>query len=294
MNEKNILQELLSTNAQNPTTAVQGVKLKELKNRQLHPSCEQLNHLESTDIQEFFFLITEVNDVTCKVIPGSLDGVMAGPNDIILPKNVLGQYVYLSMDMQTTVPKSALSDGFAILDDECYQRIMASCKEFADGSVGEIHPYSRAMPYISDHDDRIEYHNKQKLLLEDMQKIYSKPRLPNFPHILNINWDKLPNINLSEMKRSGDDKYPSQLFSIIGHNEIIKISDLGKELMVQVFTDNNKPCRNKFNMWYILNDRGFVIGSIIQGCCRISKNDLAHAICLADYDGKLTALAPIE
>lgn len=186
MNEKNILQELRSTNATNPTTAIQGVRLEELKNRQLHPSHEQLKRLENTDIQDFFFLITEVNDVTCNVIPGSLDGVMAGPNDIVLPKSVLGQYVYLSMDMQTTVPKSALSDGFAILDDECYQRIMASCKEFADGSVGEIHPYSRAMPYISDHDDRIEYHNKQKLLLEDMQKIYSKPRMLNFPELFKI------------------------------------------------------------------------------------------------------------
>ena len=181
---KNILEELRATVADNPTSAIQGVKLEEIKVQQLHPSQEQLKQLEDEDVQDFFFLITQVGENTCEVIPGSMDGVMAGPDDIVLPKNILGQYVYLSLDMKTTVPKSALSDGFAILEEECYQRVLASCKEFDGEAAGEIPAYSRAMPYISAHDDRIEYHKKQQQLIENMQKYYGKLRVLNFSEIL--------------------------------------------------------------------------------------------------------------
>ena len=272
MNEKNILQELRSANAQNPTTAVQGVRLEELKNRQLHPSREQLKQLENTDIQDFFFLITEVNDVTCKVISGSLDGVMAGPNDIVLPKNVLGQYVYLSMDMQTTVPKSALADGFAILDDECYQRIMASCKEFADGSVGEIPPYSRAMPYISDHDDRIEYHNKQKLLLEKIQMSYhciakeiSFPEKKySFPRLWECNTEALA---------AGDEEEDIQINCRIDErDEFVSITYSFSEetLWLNIFLPDQSGFSSQLDGMEVIDPDGNTLGVINSGQCQIS------------------------
>ena len=183
---KNILEELRANVADNATSASQGLKLEDVKVQQLHPSQEQLKQLENTDIQDFFFLVTQVDENTCKVIAGSMDGIMAGPNDIVLPKNVLGQYVYLSLDMQATIPKNALSAGFAILDKDSYNRIIASCQEFAGDPAGKIPAYSRAMPYISDHDDRIEYHKKQRELLVDIQKNYGKPRLHTFLRMFEI------------------------------------------------------------------------------------------------------------
>ena len=108
-------------------------------------------------------------------------------------------------------------------------------------------------------------------------------------------WDELPEADLLDMKQANDEEPPSMSFAISGHAETIKISDIGNgNLDVQVFTAENSLCRNKFNMWYILNDNGFVLGNIIKGRCRISKADLENAVCLADYDGNLIALSPIE
>lgn len=108
-------------------------------------------------------------------------------------------------------------------------------------------------------------------------------------------WDELPEADLLEIQQANEGELPSMSFSISGHSETIKIADIGNgNLDVQVYTAENRPCRNKFNMWYILNDNGFVLGNIIKGRCQISKADLENAVCLADYDGNCTILTPIK
>lgn len=138
----------------------------------------------------------------------------------------------------------------------------------------------------SEIDPRIQY------IYEEQEQI--KPLQTAIAQAMDF-WDELPEADLSEMKQANDDEKPSMSFAITGHSETIKISDIGNgKLDVQVYSTENNPCRNKFNMWYILNDNGFVLGNIIKGRCQISKADLENAVCLADYDGNCTILTPIK
>lgn len=138
----------------------------------------------------------------------------------------------------------------------------------------------------SEIDPRIQY------IYEEQEQI--KPLQTAIAQAMDF-WDELLEADLSEMKQVNDDEKPSMSFAITGHSETIKISDIGNgKLDVQVYTTENNPCRNKFNMWYILNDNGFVLGNIIKGRCQISKADLENAVCLADYDGNCTILTPIK
>lgn len=168
-----ILEQLRNSNSTKKNSAVQGVELTEPAPGQLHISKEQIASPESVEIHDFFFLVIKVSEKSCNVIPGSWDGIMAGPQDIVLPQDVLGQYVYLSPDMQTTVPREALANGFAILDNKTYQRVLVSLTKTSGNGKGKEEsprPFSGAMPYISDFDDRIEYHKTQRKLLKKLRQ----------------------------------------------------------------------------------------------------------------------------
>ena len=169
--EKNTIKEILDYLPNKNTLAKQGLSLDNVDVKQLHVSCEQTSNPENLDIQDFFFLVTKVENKTCHVIPGSFDGVMAGPNDIVLPKNILGQYVYLSLDMQEIVPISSLDKGFAILDNQSFDKVIQAIDTYNQDDKAIKTSFANGMPYISKHDDRIEYHEHQKSLLTKMQLI---------------------------------------------------------------------------------------------------------------------------
>lgn len=192
-----ILEQLRNTNSAKKNSAVQGVELTEPAPGQLHISKEQIASPESVEIHDFFFLVIKVSEKSCNVIPGSWDGIMAGPQDIVLPQDVLGQYVYLSPGMQTTVPREALANGFAILDNETYQRVLVSLTKTSDNGKGKEEsprPFSGAMPYISDFDDRIEYHKTQQELLEKLELKKQVSKIP-FQRLLEFrHWGKVAGI----------------------------------------------------------------------------------------------------
>lgn len=192
-----ILEQLCNTNSAKKNSAVQGVELTEPAVGQLHISKEQIASPESVEIHDFFFLVIKVSEKSCNVIPGSWDGIMAGPQDIVLPQDVLGQYVYLSPDMQTTVPREALANGFAILDNETYQRVLVSLTKTSGNGKGKeesTRPFSGAMPYISDFDDRIEYHKTQQELLEKLKLKKQVSKIP-FQRLLEFqHWGKVAGI----------------------------------------------------------------------------------------------------
>ena len=152
-------------------SATQGEEYPHPAKQQLHPAKYQLEHIEDEEIQEFFFLITGIDEKnnTCEVISGSFDGLKAGPEDIVLPKSVLGQYVYLSPGIGGTVPTESLGTGFAVLDTPTFDCICKAQNEYKVGKVQPIPSWPQPMRYISDNDDRIGYHNRQKELLQSMQ-----------------------------------------------------------------------------------------------------------------------------
>ena len=168
MNDIEKLFEEIKNSAPASTSASQGLDLPQPGTRQLHPAKYQLENADDTDIQDFFLLITGINEKekSCEVIPGSFEGMMAGPDDIVLPENVLGQWAYLSLDMVTTVPMAALGNGFAKLDENTFKLIRQSIEEYKQDSSFRKLSLHRAIPYIGEFDERIGYHRKQRELLE--------------------------------------------------------------------------------------------------------------------------------
>lgn len=118
----------------------------------------QLHHLrDDYGMSEVFVLITKVSNLTCSVIPGSFYAMHGGPDDLVLPKSVLGDYVTLSMDLATELPFKAIGKGFASLDDVTYKTVLRSFDDFSGKSV-EGDTFSYALPYIGESDRRIAYH----------------------------------------------------------------------------------------------------------------------------------------
>lgn len=188
---KKALERIKNSNKKN-TSASQGLDLPQPEIKQLHPAKYQLEHVDDAEIQDFFLLVTQVDEKQriCEVIPGSFEGLMAGPDDIVLPESVLGQWAYLSLDMVTTVPISSLGNGFAKLDDHSFALVQKAIGEYRQDSSYRKLSLHRAMPYISDHDDRIEYHNKQKELLAKLKfsgfKVKKFPFAPPFKHFYKV------------------------------------------------------------------------------------------------------------
>ena len=188
---KKALERIKNSNKKN-TLVSQWLDLPQPEIKQLHPAKYQLEHVDDAEIQDFFLLVTQVDEKQriCEVIPGSFEGLMAGPDDIVLPESVLGQWAYLSLDMVTTVPISSLGNGFAKLDDKTFDLIRKSIEEYKQDSSFRKLALHRAMPYISDNDDRIEYHNKQKELLAKLKfsgvKIKKFPFAPPFKHFYKV------------------------------------------------------------------------------------------------------------
>ena len=157
------LDELRKQIKNHPVSARQGLKLTK-------PAEKQFHHLkESSDIPEMFVLVTDVKDGNCHVIPGSFDAMQGGPDDAVLPKSVMGDYVTLAMDLSTDLPSQALGSGFAILDDKTYQRVLDTLESF-NGKEPKGTPFSFALPYIGKSDERITYHSRMKSLLEQAKK----------------------------------------------------------------------------------------------------------------------------
>lgn len=114
---------------------------------------------EFTDNPDIFYLITDVRENYCEIIPGSFDYHMAGLNDIILPKNITGNFTFLSLDMAATVDRKSIGKVFARLDKQTYNRVIDSQIEYETGEKGEVSSFPfAALPYASEHDPRVTYH----------------------------------------------------------------------------------------------------------------------------------------
>jgi hypothetical protein len=154
-NAKRHWEQLRQYIKEHPTTAKQGLTLTTPAPGQLHRPVDALGE------PDVFYLITEVQDDYVEVIPGSFDSMMACTDDIILPKSVFGKFTFLSLNLSATLPASAIGEGFAVLDDDTYNRIIDSQLEYETGEKGELPSFPfAALPYFSKSDPRKYYHDR--------------------------------------------------------------------------------------------------------------------------------------
>lgn len=105
---------------------------------------------------EFFALVVNVCDEFCDVVPGCFDAMQAGPDDIFIPEEVLGEAVMLAIGSLCTVHRTAIGDGFAMLRSDSYNNIISAVIKYENGL--EDLGFDRGYKYLSENDPRIETH----------------------------------------------------------------------------------------------------------------------------------------
>ena len=109
----NYLEQIRTYIDAHPIKAERCLNLSEIKSGQLH-------HIKNNnpELADVFYLILGKYGDHYRVVPGSLDGLMGGDNDIILSEDVMGDYTFISLDLVKILPEHAIGSGFAILDNE--------------------------------------------------------------------------------------------------------------------------------------------------------------------------------
>ena len=250
---------------------------------------------------DIFYLITEVNSEFCEVIPGSLDGIMAGPDDIVLPKNVLGNYIFLSMDMAATLPHNAIGRGFAMLDDKTYNRIIDSQIKYETGEDGDQASYPFGLPYINQKDSRAAYHEHILDIIQNAQDpVYSKAfdegaEPVDFAESVK-KWFKNqfvqvfpePELALAAGPNQSDPHAECLLDGFDG-SIVLEYSLMEKILHIDFFDAAENPETQRFENWKIADAEGRILGSVSDGSVMIPMEKLNALICLIDLDGNIHA-----
>lgn len=165
-NIQNILAKLKEHHRNTQTTAKQNLDLSEIKTGQLHRT---LDTEKNYDL--FYFIVSKPDAEHSEVLPGTFDSIHAVNTDIILPKNVLGDFIALSLDLAAVIPDSAIGNCFAIPDETTQKRIVASLQQYRSGIPGKIPSYPFGLPPISKHDPCLELHQQIKQVVEEAKTV---------------------------------------------------------------------------------------------------------------------------
>ena len=303
MNTNNLVfEKLFRLINENPLSARQNLNTDEKQPGMLYRTAD----FESDP--DIFYLITEINQEYCDVIPGSLDGIMAGPEDIVLPKSVLGNYIFLSLNMAATLPHKAIGRGFALLDDKTYNRIIDSQIKFETDEDGDQTSYPFGLPYISQNDSRIAYH-------EHIQDIVQQAQAPVYSKIFEEESETSP-INFAEaVKRWFADSFvpvfgeaelalaagPAQnnpqaecVLDGFDGSVLLEYSIMEKILHIDFFDAEEHPEIQKFENWKITGELGQTLGEVRDGSIMIPMAEFNSRICLVDPDGNIHGFKPVK
>lgn len=136
-----------------------------------HPEMGQLHWLKDWDDDSVIFaLVLSVYEGYCVVVPGSKDAVQAGPEDIILPRDVMGDFVMLSPLLHMMIPCESLGIGFAKLNPDIYNQVVNVVANTILNRKYEC-PFERGIQYFDDNDSRIEYHKRMNDAFINAQKL---------------------------------------------------------------------------------------------------------------------------
>ena len=293
-NLNQFLEQLHQNIKNNPTSAEQGLNL-------TTPQPAQIHWPQNQEDPDLFYLITEVFDNYCEVIPGSFDSMMACDDDIILPKSVFGNFVFLSLNLAATLPVSAIGKGFARLNDETYNRVIDSQIEYETGEKGEYASFPFAtLPYANPQDPRKIYHdNIASIIIDEQQKFIEKMADIPEDNIIRVNFSQsmsipdkckidLPPIFEKEefCLAAGEEKRnPYAECYVFNYDTAIFVEyEIDKKLLrIDCFLSSDSSEESLlFDGWYVCDSCGKKIGIIDEGKARIED--------ICQFDGQLSFL----
>ena len=288
---KNILAKLKEYHRNTQTTAKQNLDFSEIKTGQLHRT---LDTGKNYDL--FYFIVSKPDADHSEVLPGTFDSIHAVNTDIILPKNVLGDFIALSLDLATVIPDSAIGNCFAIPDETTQKRIVASLQQYRRGITGEI-PYPLGLPPISKYDPCIELHQQLKQVVEEAKTAGDTiiKVVVDFAQRIKEHFKLNPDPvwNLPEQAiAAGDQKQCMADLEVEGIEETISVSYDSeiKRLIINVF-DADGEDSSALDGWKIFDAEAQELGTICNSVAEIKDlQTCAGKICLVDPHGNVYLL----
>lgn len=292
-NIKQILEDLKAYHKNNPTTAEQNLDLSEIKPGQLH----RTNDAEK-NYDLFYFVVSKTDSNHSEVIPGTFDSFSAINTDIVLPKNVMGDFISLSLDLATIIPDRSIGKCFAIPDKETATRIIASLRQYQTGIAGEIPSYPFALPPIGKNDPSIAFHQRIKNVVESAKNATTEiiaDFITSIKDFFTLNPE--PVFGTPELALAAGTK--QQLFAEFQIEEYDGSLSLGydieeKRLIINVFNADGEDS-SALDGWKIFNIDGQEL-STIQSAEAVIENlqTFDGMICLIDSDGNIHKLNKIS
>ena len=289
---KEKLEALKSYHKENPTTAKQNLNLSEIKSGQLHHT---LDTEKNYDL--FYFIVSKPDADHSEVVPGTFDSLHAVNTDIILPKNVFGDFIALSLDLATVIPDSAIGNCFAIPDEATQKRIIASLRQYQTGVAGEIPSYSFGLPPISKYDPCVELHRKIKQIVEDAKTVDDPiikvvvDFVQQIKEHFKLNPEPVWNIPRLAIAAGDQKQYMADL-EIAGIGEMISVSydNEIKSLIINVF-DAAGEDSSALDGWKIFDAEAQELGTICDSVAEINDLQVCDGkICLVDLQGNIHLL----
>ena len=244
--------------------------------RLLCPAKGQLHWLKSREPGSVIFaLVLKVNGDSCDVIPGSKDAMQAGPDDIILPRNVMGDFVMLSPGGCTTIPVDSLGIGFARLDADVFDKVVEAIALSIEGRH-ETCGFETGFPYLNDSDARIDFHKKMINQFMEAQKQDRQVIMPDW-----IYYD----IALAAQS-TADPK--SVVYAIEGEDGTCSVvmTDANTDVLVLVCDGHGNPVCN-FDGACFVNEGRKVVGVIEHGMAKLLKAKIGRELFLLKDDKKV-------
>ena len=305
MDMKKILAYVRKQNELHPILATRGLKLQTIEPGQLH--CP----LDSEDFSEVFYLILRKCGGYYLVIPGSLHARMAGDQDIILPKNVMGDFISLSLDLAKVLPASSIGNGFAKLDEATFANVEVAYDNYKIGKSG---PYPFALPYGSVNDPMAQYHENIRDLVNqacDLTQtirnhfaespiLFKKALL--FPTPMAIARDigilkkrSLPSFMMPQQDKSSNESKKTARCRIQGYDDaIFNVMYYYEEGILQLTCrKTNGDTVSCFDSWLLADESGTIFSEIKAGKAEIhALKQWKGALCLIDGKQCIHTLMP--
>jgi hypothetical protein len=147
-------------------------------------------------------------------------------------------------------------------------------------------------PIKNDLDPRIQYLMKEKDQLEPLRK--KAQEVEEFLRAMEP-FESAPWTQKGDTALAASDKTEPVLYlSVKDHQERIKVFRAEKEIVFEFYSADFIDYSNSFDSWYIVSEKGCVLGKI-EGCrCRITNEIPLESICLAAPDGDPIPLSRAE
>lgn len=251
----------------------------------ISPEPGQLHSLAvETDMWEEFVLVLKKNGDTCQVIPGSMNALKGGPDDILIPDPDSDALWMLSLPLVTELPTDVLLPAFAKIPAKMLDYIRKGVEK-----AGKHEPLDRSykfcLPYIGTGDSRIDYH---KRLSELLQKAGTKNSLNGFTiHPL---WDNEDSMALA----AGSEKENILKTCVIdGRAELLclEFSPEEKAVWIEILSADGQDVVTTLDGSEIVDPNEHVRGVIRNGKCKLSvSRDFDGSIAIRLKDGTIRTL----